>query len=79
MRTIQRFNIMPIIEMIPPEYWRQIRKELNALGDDLNPAELARLESESQRRNRIAAEYDSAIERRRIENNRLKRQRYRRK
>lgn len=39
--------------MIPPEYWRQMRHELNALGDDLDPANLAKIESETQRRTRI--------------------------
>lgn len=65
--------------MIPPEYWRQMRHELNALGDDLDPANLAKIESETQRRTRIAAEYDAAIERQKREANRIKAQRNRSK
>lgn len=67
--------------MIPPEYWAQIRRELNAL----NPSELARLaadgrptadtstpfmkqrETPAERSARIAAEYDAAIKRKQEE------------
>lgn len=70
---------MAIIEMIPPEYWAQMRRELNAL----DPSELARIATEAEaaalatstpymkqketpaeRSARIAAEYDAAITRR---------------
>lgn len=70
---------MAIIEMIPPEYWAQMRRELNAL----DPSELARIvaeaeaatlatstpymkmkETPAERSARIAAEYDAAITRR---------------
>lgn len=70
---------MAIIEMIPPEYWAQMRRELNAL----DPSELARIVAEAEaatlatstpymkmketpeeRSARIAAEYDAAITRR---------------
>lgn len=73
---ITHFNpgIMAIIEMIPPEYWAQMRRELNAL----NPSELERIvaeaeaaattltpymkpETPAERSARIAAEYDAAI------------------
>lgn len=64
---------MAIIEMIPPEYWAQMREELNAL----DPSELAQLappsetdtatpkrrETPGERSARIAAEYDEAIRR----------------
>lgn len=70
---------MAIIEMITPEYWAQMRHELNAL----DPSELARIAAEAEaatlapstphmkpketpaeRSARIAAEYDAAITRR---------------
>ena len=71
------FANMAIIEMIPPEYWAQMRSELNAL----NSSELARIaanedtaatstacmnrrETPAERSARIAAEYDAAISRR---------------
>lgn len=72
---------MALIEMIPPEYWAQIRRELNAL----NPSELAHLaadekmtgdtstpymkqrETPAERSARITAEYDAAIKRKQEE------------
>ena len=56
---------MAIIEMIPREYWAQIKRELNAL----DPSEFIRLNHKD--RARIEAEYDEAIKRRRKETNRL--------
>lgn len=68
-------EIMAILDFIPSEYWAQLKTELNAL----DASELARLaanrgttpaprrETPAERSARIAAEYDAAIERRKIE------------
>lgn len=55
---------MAILDMIPPEYWRQLRKELNTLDwAAINSTEeAARQQAEQERR---AKAYDEAIRRRR--------------
>ena len=54
-----------LIEMIPPEYWKQLRKELNSLGDNCNPYEIERLKNREERRKRLNAEYDAVIKKKR--------------
>ena len=50
---------MAILDMIPPEWWRQLREELNALDwAAINSAEDARQQAEQERR---AKAYDEAI------------------
>lgn len=74
------FGSMAIIEMIPPQYWAQMRRELNSLS----LSELRRIaheaaapgtsisyrmpETSAERSARIAAEYDAAILRRQKQN-----------
>lgn len=62
---------MAILDMIPPEYWRQLRKELNALDwDKINSTEeAARQQSEQVERERIARDFDAAIRKKRSEYN----------
>lgn len=56
---------MAIIDMIPPEYWRQLRQELNALDWDRidSEAEAARQQAEQAERERLEQEYDEAVRR----------------
>lgn len=63
-----------LIDMIPPEYWKQLRKELNSLGDDCNPYELERLKNREERRKRLNAEYDAVIRKKRNETKRKRTQ-----
>lgn len=59
-----------LIDMIPPEYWKQLRKELNSLGDNCNPYELERLKNREERRKRLNAEYDAVIRKKRTSSKR---------
>ena len=54
---------MALIEMIPREYWRQMRKELNALNWVAIDAE--EREQRQQDREHITQAYNEAIKRRR--------------
>lgn len=60
---------MAILEMIPPEYWRQLRKELNALDwDSINSTEeAARQQARQAEQERRAAAFDEAIRRKQSE------------
>lgn len=62
---------MAILDMIPPEYWRQLRKELNALDwEAINSTEeAARQQSEQVERERREREFDAAIRKKRSEYN----------
>lgn len=62
---------MAILDMIPPDYWRQLRKELNALDwAAINSAEdAARQQAEQERR---AKAYDEAVKRKNRQNRREK-------
>lgn len=62
---------MAILEMIPPEYWRQLRRELNALDwDNINSAEeAARQQARQAEQERRAAAFDKAIRKKRSECN----------
>lgn len=63
---------MAILEMIPPEYWKQLRNELNALDWQAigNAEDAARQQAEQAERKRREAEYDAAIRRKNAENRR---------
>lgn len=54
---------MAILDMIPPEWWRQLRKELNSLDwAAINSAEdAARQQAEQAEQERRAKAYDEAI------------------
>lgn len=56
---------MAILDMIPPEYWRQLRRELNALDwDNIDSAEeAARQQARQEEQKRRAAAFDEAIRR----------------
>lgn len=61
---------MALLDMIPPEYWRQLRKELNALGwAAINSVEdAARQQAEQAEQERRARAYDDAIRRKKAAN-----------
>lgn len=58
---------MALLDMIPPEYWRQLRKELNALdwAAIKSTEDAARQQAEQAEQERRAKAYDEAIRRRR--------------
>lgn len=60
--------------MIPREYWRQMRQELNAL--DWVAIDAAEREQRKRERAHIAKAYDEAIERRRKAKDRERNSRY---
>lgn len=62
---------MAILEMIPPEYWRQLRRELNALNwDSINSTEeAARQQARQAEQEHRAAAFDEAIRRKQREYN----------
>lgn len=66
---------MAILEMIPAEYWRQLRNELNALDwDVIESLEAAKIQqAEQAERERRAKAYDEAIRRKRLEYDRERR------
>ncbi len=58
--------MLMLIDMIPPEYWAQMRRELDSLGDVGISRAVAKAtgknaETEARRKKRIFAEYDRAI------------------
>lgn len=63
---------MAILDIIPPEYWRQLRKELNALDwEAINSTEeAARQQAEQVEQERRAKAYDEAVKRRRRQDSR---------
>ena len=65
---------MAILDMIPPEYWRQLRKELNALDwEAINSTEeAARQQAEQAEQERRAKAYSEAVKRKSLKNRREK-------
>ena len=63
---------MAILEMIPAEYWRQLRSELNALDwDEIERVEAATIrQAERERREKA---YNEAIRRKRLEEQKKRR------
>ena len=65
---------MGLLDMIPPEYWRQLRKELNALdwAAIQSTEDAARQQAEQAERERREKAYDEAIRRKNRQNRRDK-------
>lgn len=59
---------MAILDMIPAEYWRQLRSELNALDwDEIESVEAATIrQAEQAERERREKAYNEAIRRKRL-------------
>lgn len=72
MDLLVNFHDMAILDMIPTEYWRQLRKELNALDwEAINSTEeAARQQAEQAEQERRAKAYDEAVKRRRRQDSR---------
>ena len=63
---------MPLLDMIPPEYWRQLRRELNALDWTAikSTEDAARQQAEQTERERRAKAYNEAVRRKNRQNSR---------